>query len=183
MRHVTTIKNAYYIRQVHLMHLISDWEEAFRQTYTLELKPTNFYSNLCNMISVFGILVVCSLLTGHVLSAARDPIIKQFEVDEHNNVIRPYEIRDEYRSQIIVEKLGNLRLECHADYPVQWIYTGNGVCRIIIGKIIFFIDQLPWETVPLFLDHKRFPLWKRIFHLLPRHPRPIDEKTIPTIST
>jgi hypothetical protein len=79
-----------------------------------------------NVIGILGILVGISLFTGDVTSA-RVPVIKLFEVDGENNVIRPYVGVDEKRSEIIVEKVNNLRLECHADYPVQWIYTGSGI--------------------------------------------------------
>jgi len=85
--------------------------------------------NLCNIINVTGILVAITLLSGDVASAQTPvpPVIKVFEVDEYNNVIGPYEGVDEKRSEIIAEKVNHLRLECHASYPVQWIYTGNGV--------------------------------------------------------
>ncbi|KAG4071302.1 hypothetical protein HA402_004006 [Bradysia odoriphaga] len=79
-----------------------------------------------NIINVIGTVVAISLLSGDVLSA-RPPIIKQFEVDEFNNVIKPFEQVDGKRSEIVVEKVNNLRLECHSDYPVQWIYSGNGI--------------------------------------------------------
>lgn len=83
--------------------------------------------NLCTFISVVGILTSVPI----VASDSPSPIIKQFEVDAYNNVIRPYEGVDKQRSELIVEKVDHLRLECYANYPVQWIYTGNGVCNIL----------------------------------------------------
>lgn len=82
--------------------------------------------NLCNATTVIGILVAISLFSRDVQST-QTPVIKAYEVDEYNNVIRPFENVDEKRSEIIAEKVKNLRLECHANYPVQWIYTGNGI--------------------------------------------------------
>ncbi len=61
-------------------------------------------------------------------SPSSPPIVKQFEVDAYNKVIRPYDQVDGKRNEIIVEKVDHLRLECHSSYPVQWIYTGSGVC-------------------------------------------------------
>lgn len=83
--------------------------------------------NLCTFISVIGIVTVVPTFAKDLPS--QSPIIKQFEVDEYNNVVRPYDRVDKQRSEIIVENLEHLRLECYANYPVQWIYTGNGVCR------------------------------------------------------
>lgn len=75
-----------------------------------------------------GIQIAICLFSIRGVTSARTPFIKQFEVDEYNNVIRPYKGPDPGKpSQIIAEKVKNLRLECHADYPVQWIYTGNGI--------------------------------------------------------
>lgn len=81
-------------------------------------------NSLYKFISFIGIVTVAPIFASDVPS----PILKQFEVDENNNVIRSYDRVDQKRSEIIAEKLDYLRLECHANYPVQWIYTGNGVC-------------------------------------------------------
>lgn len=81
--------------------------------------------NLCEFIYVIGIVTVSALPKE---PSSDIPILKQFEVDEYNNVIRPYDRVNGKRSEIIVEQIANLRLECHANYPVQWIYTGSGVC-------------------------------------------------------
>lgn len=83
--------------------------------------------NLCTFIVVIGILTV---LTFAGDSPSQSPTIKQFEVDEYNNVIKAFDGVDKQRSEIIADNLEYLRLECYANYPVQWIYTGNGVCKI-----------------------------------------------------
>lgn len=79
-------------------------------------------TNLCVFINVLGILAVVPVFAGDP-----PPVIKQFEVDEYNKVIRPYDQVDEKRSEIIVDNVDHLRLECHSSYPVQWIYTGSGI--------------------------------------------------------
>lgn len=82
--------------------------------------------NLYDVINFIGILAMVPIFVGGEVSS-KTPVLKQFEVDQYNNVIRPYERVDNKRSEMIVEDVKNLRLECHADYPVQWIYTGNGI--------------------------------------------------------
>lgn len=100
------------------------------------ISETKIMKCLCNAIAI---IVAISLFSRDVLSE-QVPVIKAFEVDEFNTVINPYERVDKKLSEIIADKLANIRLECHADYPVQWIYTGNGVGRsgvcIFIGCFI-----------------------------------------------
>lgn len=55
------------------------------------------------------------------------PILKHYEVDKYNKMIKPYVRVEGNGSVIVVERLQHLRLECHANHPVQFIYTGNGV--------------------------------------------------------
>lgn len=57
-------------------------------------------------------------------------VLRHFEVDEKNFVIREYDRIDNEHTETIVAESGYLRLECHSDYPVQWTYKGNGVCTI-----------------------------------------------------
>jgi len=84
--------------------------------------------NPYKFISLIGILTVVSVFARDLPDLqSQPPILKQFEVDENNNVIRSYDREGNQRSEIIAEKIKYLRLECHANYPVQWIYTGNGI--------------------------------------------------------
>lgn len=81
--------------------------------------------------SVIAILIAVPIFGSGV--PYQSPIVKQFVVDPYNEVLRPYGRADnKQRSQIIAENFQYLRLECHADYPIQWIYTGNGVMVLSI---------------------------------------------------
>jgi hypothetical protein len=77
------------------------------------------WKNICVLVIV-GIVPIFT-------ADLRPPVIKLFEVDESNTVIREYDRVDITRSEAIVERIDHLRIECQASYPVQWIYTGNGV--------------------------------------------------------
>ncbi|KAJ6634782.1 hypothetical protein Bhyg_13361 [Pseudolycoriella hygida] len=95
--------------------------------------------NLNWVLCLFGIVIVVPIFAEDLSS----PIIKLFEVDEYNKVIRPYERVNKRRSEIITEDIKQLRLECYANYPVQWIYTGNGIP-------IMSTDVSVWKTLSTF---------------------------------
>lgn len=80
---------------------------------------------LCPLIGVIGFLTISIV---PIFADDSLPVLKYFQVDEYNNVIQPYNKVDEALSQTTVD-VAHLRLECHANYPVQWIFTRNGVCR------------------------------------------------------
>lgn len=85
-------------------------------------------------ISVIGILTAVPIFARDLSS--QPPIVKKFVVDPYNKELRPFgRVDSNPRSQIIAENFQYLRLECHADYPVQWIYTGNGVCSKIVQNV------------------------------------------------
>ena len=48
-----------------------------------------------------------------------------YQVDERNSIIKTLE--DKPNSDVIIENVDRIRLECNAPFPVQWIYTGAGV--------------------------------------------------------
>lgn len=95
--------------------------------------------HLREFISVTVLVAVLSVFVNG------ETIIKQFEVNEVNDVIKPYNGVDSKRSQIIFENVEYVRLECHSDHPVQWIYSGSGVIsmgrEIRIQKIHFVFFQ------------------------------------------
>jgi len=97
--------------------------------------------NSYKFISLIEILTVVSIFARDLPDLpSKDPILKQFEVDKFNKVIRPYDRKYNTSSEIIAEGITNLRLECHATYPVQWIYTGNG--KPIINTDISYSSAL-----------------------------------------
>jgi len=82
------------------------------------------------MKNIFGLVVVgivFQTFTTAIDLHAQPPVIKVYEVDERNNEVRLYDRVDNQHSEAIIENLEHIRLECHAYYPVQWIYTGNGI--------------------------------------------------------
>lgn len=81
--------------------------------------------NLC-------VLVIIGVLTVHSSSGDSQfdpPILKIYEVNENNNIIRLFDRADTKATGVIIDKSGHIRLECQAYYPVQWVYTGNGVSK------------------------------------------------------
>lgn len=97
--------------------------------------------NCCVLVIVIGILIVDPIFAKATDLQFQPPVLKVYEVDESNNVVGLYDRIDEQRSEAIIDKLDHLRLECHAYYPVQWIYTGNGVRKIIL-RIIKSFDEI-----------------------------------------
>lgn len=96
--------------------------------------------NFCDSLHIIGILLVVMLPV--IWSFSKDfhtqlPVLKHFEVDKYNNMIKPYFRVEGNGSVLVVEKLKHLRLECHANHPVQFIYTGNGVCESIFFNFFF----------------------------------------------
>ena len=54
------------------------------------------------------------------------PSIRLFQVDEEDRRVVKL-VSSEGDSEQILENVRAARLECMAAYPVQWIYSGNGV--------------------------------------------------------
>lgn len=71
------------------------------------------------IITLSVIVGFCSGLTG------KDLNIRLYEVDERNSVRKVLETNP--NSDVILDGINRIRLECNAPFPVQWIYTGNGV--------------------------------------------------------
>lgn len=79
------------------------------------------------MFIILGILTVSPIS----VMLQESPVLKLYEVDEHNNIVRHYDRGDDKATAVIIDNLDHLRLECQASYPVQWTYAGNGVSKII----------------------------------------------------
>lgn len=88
------------------------------------------------MMNLF-VIVLLGILTASPIRAsiadlqAEPPVLKIYEVDDSNNIIKLYHLADTVSSGVIIENTDHIRLECQAYYPVQWVYTGSGVSNII----------------------------------------------------
>jgi hypothetical protein len=101
------------------------------------------WKNICVLVIV-GIVPIFAATTN-----LQPPVIKVYEVDEGNTILREYDRVDKTRSEIIVEGVDHLRLECKASYPVQWIYTGNGM-PILSSKIAMTTSGERGKTVNMY---------------------------------
>ncbi len=82
---------------------------------------TSYTFLACAAVTVFALLAEIVLAVTELdLSIARI-----YEVED-NNRLRPWKkINSNFETTI--ENVENLRLDCTANYPVQWIYTGQGI--------------------------------------------------------
>ena len=85
-------------------------------------------------VSLCTLLVAISLVTISNATVAR-PTIHLFEASEDRRVVKL--ISSETDSEHVLESVRALKLECTASYPVQWIYSGNGVmCYSSYGGLL-----------------------------------------------
>jgi hypothetical protein len=94
-------------------------------------KCSQSVSSWNTMMGVPSFLICVIFLTGlfqNTLSTQQQldlPIAKIYQVQSDNR-LKPW-TRIDSNFETVVENVENLRLDCQANYPIQWIYTGNGI--------------------------------------------------------
>ncbi|CAG7818687.1 unnamed protein product [Allacma fusca] len=85
-----------------------------------ELKMKSFGGYLLALSSI-------TLLNVYAVRGATtsSPTIRLFQTDGDNKILKV--INAASNTESILENIESIRLECTADYPVQWVYNGNGV--------------------------------------------------------
>ena len=73
-----------------------------------------------------------------------------YQVDERNSIIKVLE--DKSNTDVVIENIDRIRLECSAPYPIQWIYTGTGVsfnCKMftITMYLLLIENSISWYYV------------------------------------
>ena len=80
------------------------------------------------------IVLVCATVIGYGAAAKgtttpSPPTARLFQTDADNKILKVLSV--DPNSEFVAEGITSLRIECNADYPVQIVYSGNGVSGTI----------------------------------------------------
>jgi hypothetical protein len=78
------------------------------------------------IISLFSFVALLPLFSAYSSPELDLPLATIYEVDPANKTPRPW-TNINMNFETVIENVETLKLECSANHPVQWIYTGDGI--------------------------------------------------------